>query len=278
MLLIDCGQVLPARGFDLKMRADLSLKAMNQMAYAAMNLGATDFHLGADFLKKVTSSIAFPFVTSNLVYKDSRLPFGKKYVIKNVREVKVGILGVMPLGAFEKVLNAGSVENIEIIPPRKALKSLLPEVRKKADLVILLSQCGFEATTLLVNNTEGIDLAISGGMRKPELTSKNIKTLVMQAAFRGTSLGFLKLTIDDTGQIIRSQREMIQMDESVAPDDQIVKMIDDAYHEKTRQRKRMTAERKRRALEQEAKELWKLTPQEYIEMLRKKESKAGGKR
>lgn len=278
VLILDSGGVFPTKGFKMKLKAEVSLKAMNYMGYAAMNLGGSEFYQGTDFLEKATSDIGFPLITSNLVYEDSRLPFGETYVIKDVGGVRVGILGVMPSNAFEKIANPRYVENLKIIPPETALKNLLPEVKEKADFIILLSQCGFETTTLLVNNVHGIGLAISSQSQGSKLPCKNVKTPVMRVALRGESLGFIKLTIDDTGQIIRSQGKMIKLNESVAADVQITKMIDVAHLEKAREKKRIRAVRQRRELEQKAKELLKLTPQEYIEILHKKQSEAGGKR
>ena len=190
----------------------------------------------------------------------------------------MAILGIMPSNAFENVLNPRSLENLMIIPPEKALKSLLPEVRKKADFIILLSQYRFEATTMLINAVDGIDLAISRQSQRSKHPSKNAKTPVMQIRLRGESLGSLELTIDDTGQIIRSQGKMIKLDKSVASNVRIVKMIDDAYLKNAKEVKIMRAKKERRALDKEARELWKLTPQEYIETLNKEQSQAGGKR
>ncbi|MDD5723874.1 MAG: hypothetical protein PHY29_09105 [Syntrophales bacterium] len=282
LLLLDNGGLFPPiESFGRsspEIVADLGLKAMNRMGYAAMNLGGNEFSLGADFLKKVTADIDFPVVTSNLVYKDSRLPFGEKYVIKNVGDVRVAIIGIMPSDSFKNVLEPQSVENMEIIPPKDALKDLLPEVAKKADLVILLSQCGFEITTLLVNSIDGIDLAISSLGKKSGFTGENTGTPVLEVDYRGKYLGVLKLNVDNSGHVVLAENEMIKLDESVEPDEEIVKITGDDIRKKIGEERKIRREQQRQEIEREIKELQKLSPQEYLEMQFKKSSEVGGRK
>lgn len=296
-LLLDCGGFFPTRGLSQQskgMIADLGFQAMNRMGYAAMNLGTIDFSLGIDFLNKVTSAITFPLVTSNLVYKESGLPFGKKYVIESAGDVKVGILGVMPADAFENLPAVLTRATLEIIPPEKALEDLIPEIKKKADIVILLSQCGLEATTLLVDNHDDIDLAIIGGVKKGELAEKKIpcgkgpegeeplstykKALVMLVGWRGQSLGSVRLTIDSAGQVIQRQGKMIPVNDSVAADERIAKITGEDIYKKIMQEKKMRKEKRLMEISREIEELRKLTPEEYIERQLKKESRAGGEK
>lgn len=269
LILLDCGMVFPTRGADMKMRAELSLSAMNLMDYTAMNPGGSEFFFGTDFLKKASSDIVFPLVTSNLVYKDSRLPFGKKYIIKNEGRLKVAILGVMPVEAFKNIPDPESLKNMEIIPPEKALKNLLPEIRKKADLIILLSQCEFETTTSLVNNLNGIDIAISCGKAKLGYEGNDGTTLVMQTDSRGKYLGFLQVTINNTAEILFSQNQLIKLDESVQADKAISKIISDAFAGKALEKKRLATEKKRENLHKDLMDGLQLTPMEYFEQQQK---------
>ena len=269
VLLLDCGGVFADRGQQLKLKADVSLKAMDLMGYDALNLGSSELSFGLDYLQSVSSAISFPFISSNLVYEKGRSSWVKDHIIKNVGGLRVAILGVMSPDALEKALNPQYVEDLKIISPETALKNLLPEVRKKADFVILLSEDGFEATTLLVNKLNGIDLAISCRRKRMGDPDKG-GTLVAHTGSQGKSLGFIQITMGESREIIKHKWKTIKLDESVAEDERIAKLIDDDFYEKARKRKK--------ELKQERSELLKLSPHEYIEMLRKKQSKAGGKR
>ena len=277
-----------------RMIADLGLQAMDQMGYAAMNLGVIDFSLGIDFLKKVTSQTTIPLVTSNLVYKESGLPFGKKYVIASTGDVKVGILGIMPADTFENLPTVLTRDALEIIAPEKTLKDLIPQVKNEADIIVLLSQCGLKATNLLIDNLDGIDLAIIGDVKKGELAGKkgpcgggsdgeeplraDKKALIMLVGRQGESLGSVLFTIDAAGQVIQRQGKMIPVDKSVAPDVQIAGITGDDIYKKIMQEKKMRQEKRRMKIAREIKELRKLTPEEYIQWQLEKESRAGGKK
>ncbi len=280
MVFLDYGNLLPPIGrFGLsgpRIVADLGLKAMNKMGYTAMNLGEDDFSLGAAFLKKAVSTADFPVITSNLIYRDSLLPFGEKYVVRDVGGIRVGIIGIMPTDSFAKMMDQQAVSNLEIIPPSDALKDLLPEVREKADLVILLSQCGLEVTSLLVSNTisklDGIDLVISSTGGRSHLTAGTAGTPVVTIGRRGKQLGVVKLRVADTGAVEVKKRELINLNESVALDGEIVAITGNDNRETIGERKKVLAETERKRMEREIEELQKLSPQEYVEMLKRKNS------
>ena len=263
---------------------------MDKMDYAAGTLGWSDLSVGADFLKEISNRISFPMVTSNLVYKDSQKPFGEKYLIREIADVRVGILGIMPLetagqktpadaGCSQKekheadthaATEAVFADYLEVIPPEEALKKLIPEVRSHADFLILLSQCGFKATNDLVSQVKGIDLAISGQRMTAVHPDEESEVPVMEATYQGKSLGFVKLTLDDTGRIIHKKKELLQLGDSIPFDTHISKITGDDIHTKVR-------EEEMRKMEKESEALMKLTPQEYYELLKKQQSETGGK-
>ena len=278
MLLLDCGGFFADRGRDLKFKTNLTLKTMDLMGYDALNLGSREFSFRIDFLKSASTDSSFYFISSNLVYEKSQLPQIKEYVIRDVGGTKVAILGVMPSHAFKKIANPQYVHTLKIIPPETALKDLLPEVKEKADFIILLSQCGLEATTSLVNNLNGIDLAISCAKGKPSRPANNGTTTVVQTGSQGRHLGFLQVTISDTGEILLGQGQLMELDESVHADKAITKIIKDAFPEKSREKKRLATEKRRRNLHKELMEGLESTPMEYFEQQKRKIQNEGEKK
>ena len=283
VLLLDCGGFFSNRfaGVAKKIMADTGLKAVNIMGYTAMNVGVGEFSLGVEFLREKSSGLAFPLVASNLSYEKGVSPFTKRYVMAQAGDLKVAILGVMFPGISENMPGSGTSGIVEIIPPDDALKSLLPGIRKEADIVILLSQLGLAETKRLVNSLEGIDLAIYGGRNnkpagcggeiKPESPTGKSETPVLKASARGTHLGYALLTVHDAGRVAMGPTKMIYLDDSVAMDDNILEITgSDIYKEIARKRKR-AAEEQRREIE----ELHKLTPMEYMQKVLKEESRGG---
>ena len=287
MLLLDCGGFFSNRfsGVAKKIMADTGLKAVNIMGYTAMNVSVGEFSLGVDFLREKSSGLDFPLVASNLSYAKGVSPFTKRYVITQAGGLKVAILGVMFPGIPEKMPSSGTSGIVEIIPPDEALKSLLPGIRKEADIVILLSQLGLTETKRLVNSLEGIDLAIYGGRNnkpagcgeemKPESSTGKSGTPVLKVSSLGIHLGYVHLTVGDEGRVAVGRRKMLFLNESVTMDDRILEITgDDIYKEIARKKKKL-AEKEHHKMEQEIKDLHKLTPMEYMEKILKEQSKGG---
>ncbi|MDM8526275.1 hypothetical protein QUF80_23095 [Desulfococcaceae bacterium HSG8] len=286
--------MFPFQGVGQKLVAELGLKAMNLTGYSAMNIGWNELSVGSDVLNGMISGISFPLVTSNLVHKNSRLPLGKKYVISHVGDIRVGILGIMPVSPPASLCSTGGggcgnhnaaghdhsqeeispallMENMEVIPPEDALQKLLPEVRKEADIVILLSQYSFEDTTSLVNQLEGIDLAVSGSRKRWARTNnKDSRGVpVMEVAYQTRKLGYLKVSLDDTGRVIQDKQKMIRLGDTVASDVQIAQITGNDIHKKIQ-------EEEKRKLEEEARALLKLSPYEYYQKLMKEQQDMQG--
>ena len=102
LLLVDCGRLF-GHEKDLKLKADISLEALNLMGYDALNLGSHEFLPGTDYLRDKSSDLALSFVSSNLVYDKTRFPWIHSYVIKSINGVRVAILGIMSANDFEHI-------------------------------------------------------------------------------------------------------------------------------------------------------------------------------
>jgi 2',3'-cyclic-nucleotide 2'-phosphodiesterase (5'-nucleotidase family) len=293
VLLLDAGGLFPIYAVGPALIAEFSLKAMNQIGYNAMNLGWNELRYASSLLDDMGKNIAFPFITSNAVQKDSNLPVGKKYHVRQIGNIKVGILGIMPLEPAEALPNPQFMERFTVTPPEDALKTLVPEVRKEADFVILLSHCGFKATSDLVSQVKGIDLAITGadGEREvnetepgcqPDPESASVQTKadgktvpVMQIGYGLKSLGLLKLTLDDKGQIAQHESRLIKLDMSIPSDPQIAEITGtDLYKKVADVRKERDEEDQRKR--QEAQEMLKLSPEEYLKKMNEKQAGTGG--
>jgi 2',3'-cyclic-nucleotide 2'-phosphodiesterase (5'-nucleotidase family) len=268
LLLLECGSVFPDTDTaEDRLTAELTMKAMDKMGYAAMNLGAGDFSLGADFLTNIKTDVNFPLISSNLIRKDTGKAFGESYIVRNIGEIKIAILGIMPSEAFKKISNPKYFENLEIIPPETALEKLVPEVRKQADIVFLLSQSGFEETVLLMNTVKGIDIAISSGSGKKgclqHITQPPDTSNIFQAAPEGLGLGYLKLTYEDK-KLVNHENQTITLFNPAPAEDLVSNLFDEV--------KKMTGAQERQKMEAEAKELLKLKPEEYMKKMLEKQN------
>ena len=285
VILLDCGGFFSNRFLNItgKLIANRGLQAMNLMGYTAMNVGDREFSFGADFLRDKSANLNFPLLASNLSYAKGISPFTKRSVITQAGGLKVAILGVMFPEISEQMPGSGTSGIVEIIPPDEALESLLPEIRKEADIVILLSQLGLTETKRLVDGLGGIDLAIYGGKNnkpagcggeaKPEPPTGKPETPVFKAGSYGSRLGYIQLSVDDAGRVAVGLKKMIFLGESVAMDDKILEITGKNIYKEVAQERKRLAEKERRKMEQDIEKLHKLTPMEYMKKVLKEQSK-----
>ena len=233
------------------------------MGYDALNLGIPELHFGKEFLDGARSQVSFPYIASNLLYEGGRLPWIREYIIKDVGGVKVAILGVLDPEDLKQITSRDDAKGFEAISPETALNRLLPEVRGKADLVILLSQLGEigeKKIRALVEAVPGIDVAVFSernyAVQPPE---KNV--IFLETKNRGRMIGLVTITLDNKGARSVGERRLIPLDKSVPDNGEILGLVETYKKEQ---------EIKEEKHEKEAVEGLQLTPQEFMDRGRKK--------
>ena len=282
VLLLDCGAVFDSQ----KDRAEVILEAMELMGYDALNLGSTELFFGKGFLEHTRSHVSFPYVASNLLADGGTLPGARQYVIKEVGGIRVAILGVFdpddlvyfPSRAREHV------QGLQAISPEAALAKLVPEVKEKADLVVLLSLLGAKTTHALVTAVAGIDVAISSGSddniyfsRVSGASGASGSTVLLQPEVQGRTLGLVKISRDEKGVLSVGQRKRIPLGSSVPNNGEIARLVEKyktGQEERVQQAQKEQAE-KARQTEKELMEGLKLTPYEFIERYEREQTEKG---
>jgi 5'-nucleotidase / UDP-sugar diphosphatase len=223
VLLLDCGEVFDSQ----RDNAEFYLKAMERMGYDALNLGVPELSFGKEFLERTRSQVSFPYIASNLLYRGGRLPWIREYVIKEVGGIKVAILGILDPDDFKEIPNQDDIKGFEVIPPEAALNRLLPEVRGKADLVILLSQLGKfreKENLALVEAVQGIDVAIFS--EKNYLVTPTQKVISFHTGIEGAIMGMVTITLNDQRVLSVSERRIIPLDHSVPDNGEMLGLIE----------------------------------------------------
>ncbi|MCX5839527.1 MAG: hypothetical protein NTW71_13595 [Deltaproteobacteria bacterium] len=263
VLLLDCGAVFD----DQKDTAELHLQAMELMGYDALNLGSPEFLFGREFLEHTRSSVSFPYIASNLLYRDSKLPWTREYIIKEVGGIKVAVLGVLDPDGFAQLPDQEQLKGLEVIPPEAALNRLLPEVRRKADLVILLSQFGAEKTLALVKAVKGVDVAISSGSDDQFAEKAPENTVLLHTLYLGRTMGLVKIALDEKRALSVSERRDVSLDSSVPGNGEIERLVE--KHNKAQVAKKEKAQKE---LQKKLMEGLQLSPQEFMERYRKEQT------
>jgi 2',3'-cyclic-nucleotide 2'-phosphodiesterase (5'-nucleotidase family) len=265
LLLLESGGVFFPGDADFRLSAKYLVRGMDQMGYAAMNLGGSELHAGADFLMEITKDVRFPLLSSNLAFTDGRPPFWKQYLITDLGNLKVGIVGVMPADGLASIADPKYSENLKVLPLKETLDALIPTLKKEADVIILLSQCDLDETTALVDAVKGIDFAVCPGRRLAGCSDgpQQSETDLLHTARYGVGLGFLQFTVDRGGKTQPISQKMIPLNTPVPMERLMGEMFNEI--------RKLRTENGTRAKEAHARAMstLELTPEEFIKQMQK---------
>ncbi|HHW13946.1 MAG TPA: bifunctional metallophosphatase/5'-nucleotidase [Firmicutes bacterium] len=271
LLLLDCGDTIEGGNsvlpwhyqFQPKLANPMAV-AMNQLPYAAMAVGNHEFNYGLTTLSIFRQDLNFPLVSANILGVDDR-PYFEPYVIKQVGEVKVAVLGLTTpkIPVWEKPEN---IPGLKFLDPVETARRYVPELRKKADVVVILAHTGPEkapkdtrdpanwakAETYVdqQQNDEnflfrlaaipGVDVVLGGHAHLSipgvqNLPGINEGALVVEPGYWGKQLAKVDLTLRKPlfgrWQIVEKSAELLSVN-GVANDEDMVKAIK-PYHDAT---------------------------------------------
>ncbi|MDR1952776.1 MAG: bifunctional metallophosphatase/5'-nucleotidase [Elusimicrobiota bacterium] len=144
------------------------LKVLNMMDYDAFTPGNADFLWGGQHTVNMLKKAKFPVISANFYYKGKRVY--KPYIIKTINGVKFGITGVSPVSAQVASIESQMID-YEFRNPIDELKKVIPDLRQKVDVVIVLAHIGkmetnkndeYVSVQKIVAAVDGIDIIIDG--------------------------------------------------------------------------------------------------------------------
>ncbi|MSS72624.1 MAG: hypothetical protein EXS64_14200 [Candidatus Latescibacteria bacterium] len=222
LLLVDVGNFVP---YMQATRADYTARLMQGMRYDAINVGERELEEGVAGVDSLARAYALPLVSASILRADTRTPVFKPYVIRAVGKVKVGIIGVTSPELFALAPESRS-KALAFASPDEALKRWLPEVRKKADLVVLLGQLSGEEALKLKATYPEIGLVIRGS-RDIEREAKQDGAAVVRATRYGTGFGVLTVKVGKRAVTGLEDRKVAFV--KGAPVDAEIQKVFDAY-------------------------------------------------
>ncbi len=205
VLLLDSGDTIQGTPLAYQFaRRDTSqpnptIAVMNAMGYEAMACGNHEFNYGLQVLWKAKGEAKFPLLAANLKqqYKTG-VPYFRPYIIKSVGGVRVAIVGFITPGVprWEIPANYRGYQFEAIVD---AAKRVIPEVRKQADLVVVIAHSGLgpdpeggqqapsdeiggeNAMLALAEQVPGIDVILFGHTHQ-ELAEKVVHSVLLVQA------------------------------------------------------------------------------------------------
>ncbi len=191
----------------------------NLFGYDAATLGNHEFDYGWMQARKFIEIAKYPIVTANLANNAGELFTPQPYTILNVNGLRVAVIGGMT-EELPTLTNPKSMGDWHPLPLVQTLRKYLPELRGKADLIVLVAHIDGAEEQAVLETVPDIAVSITGHLHDglTEARSHDGRVLVRMKSY-GEELGRLDLQVDtDTGKLAHWTWKKIPVDSAaIAP-------------------------------------------------------------
>ncbi|GAB6188754.1 bifunctional metallophosphatase/5'-nucleotidase [Marinitoga arctica] len=258
VLLIDTGDLIQGTPLEYyharidNQPIDPMVKVMNHLGYIASVLGNHEFNYGKNILNKAISEANFPFLSANIVDRDTGKPVYKPYMVFDYKGVKIGILGLTTkyIPHWEDPKN---IRNLDFYDPVEVAKKYVKILREqeKVDVLIVGYHGGFERDLKTGEPTEeltgenqayqlltevpGIDVLLTGHQHRSLSGVYNNVAISMPSSW-GKKVGRIELTLDNSDgnwKVVAKKSELLDS-KKVESDPEVLALVQD-YEDKVQE-------------------------------------------
>jgi 5'-nucleotidase / UDP-sugar diphosphatase len=219
-LFLAAGDLMQGTNLSNLFAGQPAIEAFNLMGLDASAVGNHEFDFGQPELRERAAAARFPFLAANIAGDG---PW-KRSEIRQVGALRVALFGLTteetPVATHPR-----NVQGLAFEDAVAAARSLVAELRPRADLVVALTHLGIERDEQLAADVPGIDVIVGGHSHaKAEQPLHVGSTLVLQAFERGVFLGRLDLEVAE-GKVTAHRYRLIPVTPQVGEDPAVAALV-----------------------------------------------------
>ncbi|MBL8195669.1 MAG: hypothetical protein JNM06_17900 [Blastocatellia bacterium] len=212
------------------------LKGFSQFKLDVVNFSRRDMLYGKVVLDKekyqqqvISTPILGDMISANIVPAQdiNKITPLKPYVIREVQGNRLGKKGSLKVGfiGLTETWPAGTTGFV-INEPLEKIKAVVPEVRAKADLVVVLAYCTLGVAKEIIKQNPDIDVLIAANaVALPPPPQRDGKTIFVYSVNQTKSLGELRLYLDEEGKVKDYLNRYIALDKNVPDQADAAKVV-----------------------------------------------------
>ncbi len=209
VIVLDSGAMLYATNFlsspldyIFKIDARASAQAVDEIGIDAVNLSSFDLTNSVDSLLAIDRETSYPWLSSNLIWRDSGEFIFKPDTILSKGNIRIGVFGIMS-NDFMGVTLFNDNSTLKVLDPVETAEKEVTKLKKESDLIIALAYLNMDKTQELCEKVSGIDIVIlsNNGYHNPSADHsaftpiKKGKTLIIRCPDGGRVVGYIDLEI-----------------------------------------------------------------------------------
>ena len=233
-------------------------RMMGRFGYDAIAVGETDLAFGLEKLVSDWKTFNLNLLCANIFRKpdqEKRSRWSRPervfpaYRIIERAGVKIGFIAFLDPWTKVKPREQGAERRVEALTytiedPYPIVRELLPKVRKKCDVLVLLAHAERNELERELPEWNGVDVAIIGHSPAPEYTEEPylIGTVpVYKSTYQGQYIGALRITLGPGRTIADTRNTIFTLDKSFSDDSTVASLIKDFEEENRKVQKELYA-------------------------------------
>ncbi len=198
------------------------------MEYDAFTPGEIDLSLGIKELQKLSKKANFAFLLTNLVDKKTKKPAFRPYFIKDVANLKIGLIGLIS-PTLARSLAPADKDKYEIGDYLKAAGQAISELKKKrCQVIIAIGHMEESEQHKLVQTYKEIYFVVGGHSRALKRQPAEVgNALIINVGTRGEYLGQMEFFLREKSEEKRlfSHYEIIALNDQYKDHPQVLGLV-----------------------------------------------------
>ena len=227
VLLVDAGDTFGDGLLANLTRGAATIRLMDALGYTFMALGNHDYEYGAERTRELQGMARFPMRAANAIVRATDAPFlGDPTLVVLAGGVRIGLLAL----TYQNTDQTGNKEHtrgLSFMSGIQTARAYVPALRKRADVVVVVSHQGTSVDSVLAVQVPGIDIIVGGHSHDRITPPRRVAdTWLVQALSDASALGELTVTVTD-GHVTKLQgmvRELYA--DRYEPDPRFANMLD----------------------------------------------------
>jgi 5'-nucleotidase / UDP-sugar diphosphatase len=142
---------------------EVEYKFLSLVGLDAAVIGNHEFDAGpANFTKQARDNATFPVLAANYLWNDYRNDassnrtglYTQPYTIKNMRGVRVGIIGLANISSLNSIVEGGNSLQVTPLEQNEAVRGYVEMLRPVTDLIVIVSHAGLTEDQELIRGYE----------------------------------------------------------------------------------------------------------------------------
>ncbi|HEX4998356.1 MAG TPA: bifunctional UDP-sugar hydrolase/5'-nucleotidase [Terriglobia bacterium] len=193
-LLLDAGDLFTGTYVDDRFEGRPTILAMNAIGYTAGTIGNHEFDYGQSVLADRIREAKFPLLSANL---ESAIPGIRPFVVVRVKGIRIGLIG-LTTADVRTTTHPRNLAGIRVREAVETLHEVLPEVRARADFVIVMAHLTDEEERRVAAAFPEIRLIIGGHNHSVVGPVQRGETLIAKTGSIGRNVGQIDLEFQGT--------------------------------------------------------------------------------